>query len=93
MKIALYKMMYGDGAYSLQHVAVYREPDIVEDAKTVRISEPVEVEFPPLSEQVVIEKQLKAIDAKEREIRERFQRALDVLNDDRQKLQALTVQP
>lgn len=88
MKIALYKMMYGEGRYSTECVFIYRDGE-KDSSDAVRVSEPVEVEFPPLKDEEVIAAQLNACDEKEKEIRMRFQQALDHLNDERARIQAL----
>ena len=92
MKIALYKLMFGGG--SINHVAEYY--DGKKDASDcIRVSEIIDVEFPPLQDSVVIAAQLAACDEKEREIRVKYQQALNMLNDERQRIQALPnlVQP
>jgi hypothetical protein len=59
----------------------------------VRISPYVEVEFAPLPQGPVIEKQLEVLARAEQKIREEFQQQLNKLNDTRQKLLALSFQP
>lgn len=56
----------------------------------VRVSEYVEVTFPPLPPAVVVESQLKQIDAAEAELRLKFQEKLNQLADERAKLLSLT---
>ena len=87
MKIAQYKTAYGS-------ILIFEVSDYMEkESGHVRISDPVDVDFPQLSDEVVIAAQLNALDVHEREIRLDFQRALNRLNDERAKLRALTVQP
>lgn len=56
----------------------------------VRVSEYVEVEFTPLPASVVVEGQLKQIDAAEQELREKFQQKLNELAEARARLLSLT---
>lgn len=56
----------------------------------VRISEYVEVEFPPLPPAIVVEGQLKQIDAAEQELREKFQQKLNELVEARARLLSLS---
>lgn len=56
----------------------------------VRLSEYIEVEFPPLPAAVVVEGQLKQIDTAEQELREKFQQKLNELAEARAKLLSLT---
>jgi hypothetical protein len=58
-----------------------------------RVSEYVDVEFPPLADEAVIKQQLDALDRTEQELREQFQRHLNGINDRRAELQALTFVP
>lgn len=88
MKIALYKSMQFGWDYVFE-VDEYRESD----KNYTRISEPLEVEFRSLPVADVVAKQLDAIDAAEVEARNKFQAALNALNDKRAELRALTVQP
>jgi hypothetical protein len=59
----------------------------------VRISEYVDVEFPPLREAAVIEKHLEQLDNAEAEIRTKFQLALNSIEQQRQELRAITYRP
>lgn len=59
----------------------------------VRISEYVEVEFPQLQDEIVIDKYIEALDRSERSIRLEFQRKLDELAGQRANLLALTHKP
>jgi hypothetical protein len=58
----------------------------------VRITEFVTVDFPDLPANDIVGKQLDMLSAKEAAAREQFQRILDVINDERGKLLALTNQ-
>jgi hypothetical protein len=59
----------------------------------VRISEYAEVEFTSLPPAVVVEGQLKQLDAAEQELREKFQQKLNELAEARAKLLSLSHQP
>lgn len=82
MKIALYKTKYNDAYASDVDGGI---PD-----DWVRVSEIVDIEFSMLDKSTVAEQILKQLDARELEIREKFQRELNELNDERAKLRALT---
>lgn len=58
-----------------------------------RVSEIVEVEFPPLSDEAVIRAQLDSLDETEQQIRVEFQHKLNALTERRAELQALTFVP
>lgn len=58
-----------------------------------RVSEYVDVEFPPLADEAVIKQQLDALDRTEQELREQFQRHLDGIKNRRAELQALMYVP
>jgi hypothetical protein len=62
----------------------------IEYSGWVRVSEYIEVTFPPLPPAVVVESQLKQIDAAEAELRTRFQEKLNELANERAKLLSLT---
>lgn len=83
MKIALYRTAIGS------HSWVWARECISASSDDVQVSEAVEVEFPPLSDDVVIAAQLKALDTQEAAIRKNFQIELNKLNDERQRIQAL----
>jgi hypothetical protein len=59
----------------------------------VRLTEFVEVNFPPLNSEEVVEKQLKALDSAEHDVRTRFQEALNEIERQRQELRAITYTP
>jgi hypothetical protein len=56
----------------------------------VRLTEYIEVEFTPLPPVVVVEGQLKQLDAAEAELRTKFQEKLNELDNERAKLLSLT---
>lgn len=58
-----------------------------------RVSEYVEVEFPPLAAEAVVKSQLDGLDRAEQELRNQFQQKLDAINNRRAELQALTFVP
>ena len=58
----------------------------------VRISEFVEVEFPPLHNDEVVQRQLDGLDRVEQALREKFQEALGGLERQRAELRAITYQ-
>lgn len=83
MKIAIYK----DVQYNFESIC----KDSMEGAKGyVRISEFVDVEFPPLSDAETIQKQLHALDSVRAEVSRKFADALKEIDDAKAKLQALT---
>lgn len=83
MKIALYKITgSGDSLF-------VREVDIGTAMAYVRVSEIVDVEFPPLPPEVIIPAELAALDAKEAHLREAFNVRLADLNVERANLRAL----
>lgn len=87
MKIAQFKMCASGG------VTIASEESgegCVTYAGWVRVSEYAEVEFNPLPPAVVVEGQLKQIDAAEQELREKFQKKLNELAEARAKLLSLT---
>jgi len=59
----------------------------------IRISEYVDVEFPPISDGEIIQKRLDALDHAETELRTKFQDALGGIERQRQELRAITLQP
>jgi hypothetical protein len=59
----------------------------------VRISEYVEITFPQLQDEIVIDKYIAALDRSEREIRLEFQKKLDDIANQRSNLFALTHKP
>jgi hypothetical protein len=59
----------------------------------VRLTEFVEVEFPPLQSEEIVQKQLDALDMAESELRNRFQEALGGIERQREELRAITYKP
>jgi hypothetical protein len=91
MKVALFK----DSTYEWAVPLVWSAE---EDACSlsggyVRISEIVDVEFPPLSTDAVVEQQLSELDRREREARELFHDQLERIKSRRAELQSLTYIP
>lgn len=84
MKIAKYKHI-GSG-YSYETVA---SEDLSTSPEFVRLSEFVDVDFPPLSNSEVIGKQLAALDLAEIDVREKFEGALNTIKRQRSELMAL----
>jgi len=87
MRIAAFKMPGRDW------VTYYDEPmgaSMVQHSGYVRISEFVDVTFPPLPVDVVVESQLTALASAEQELRNQFQTKLDQIQSERAKLLALT---
>lgn len=86
MKIARFKRL---GEHSFECVQT-------EDFETIkgyiRLTEYVDVDFPPLRDDAVVEKHLKALDDAEADVRTRFQQALNEINNQRQELRAITYQ-
>lgn len=58
-----------------------------------RVSEYVEVDFPPLSTDAAVKQQLDALDRTEKELRNQFQQKLGGIENRRAELQALTYVP
>lgn len=58
----------------------------------VQISGYVEVEFPPLTDEFIIEQHLSVLDKAETALRNKFQAALDGIEQQRQELRAITHQ-
>lgn len=84
MKLCIVKPETG-GEFVLQYA-----PFIDKDhSGYVRLTEIVDVDFPRLTDDETIQRQLAQIDHKEKEVRMEFQRTLDQLNGDRQNLLAL----
>lgn len=90
LKIALFRdidpgPMNGYETFGLQHLE--------NGAGYVRISEYVDVTFPQLKEEIVIDKYIAALDRSERAVRLEFQRKLDDIATQRANLLALTHKP
>lgn len=93
MKIAKYITMSDSGR---GYEVIHSEKDGADYERVcgyVRISEFVEVEFPPLKDQVIVEKQIAALDKAETELRTKFQAALNGIEQQRQELRAITYTP
>lgn len=88
MKIARFKRL---GEHSFETIGT--EDGIGGIKHYVRLSEYVDVEFPPLQDQAVIEKHIEALDAAESEVRARFQQTLNEIERQRQELRAITYRP
>lgn len=58
----------------------------------VRVSEYIDIDFPMLKPEETVARELAALDAEERELRDALARQLVRLNDRRSQLRALTVQ-
>lgn len=68
--------------------------DYMENSKDyARVSEYVDIEFPPLSDEVAIKHQLDALDRTEKELRNQFQQHLEGIKSRRAELQSLTFVP
>jgi hypothetical protein len=63
---------------------------MVDSCGYTRMSEDLEVDFPMLPTEVVVEGQLKQLDAAEKELRNQFQRKLNEIAEARAKLLSLT---
>ena len=90
MKIAIFK----DTTCSFEYSTIVKESTL--DAQGdyapgyVRISEWIEVTFPPLPKEVVVQEHLKVLDTVEAELRDKFQEKLNQIDGERQKLLSLT---
>lgn len=91
MKIAIFKNISGDG---FTFDMIVKHEDVREGGIYTReyaqLTEWVDVEFPPLPAQTVVESQLKLLDTAETELRNKFQRKLDELANERSRLLSLT---
>lgn len=58
-----------------------------------RLTEFVEIDFPPLRNEEVVQKQLDALDRAEGELRNKFQEALSGIERQREELRAITYTP
>lgn len=89
MKIAIFKRIGTDYPYE----AIKPESDEKYTTNDfVRTSEYIEVEFPPCLSDEVVQKQIDALDWAESELRNKFQAALNSLEQQRAELRAITVQ-
>lgn len=94
MKVAIFRKVMGAN-WNLDMIV--RETDVAPEGIYVReytqITDWVEVEFKPLSDQQVVSGQLRQLDTVEMELRQKFADKLAELTEARAKLQALTHQP
>lgn len=84
MKICIVKPPSG-GELVLRYMPFFDE----EGSEYIRLTEIMDIEFPRLSDDETIQRQLKQIDAKEKELRMTFQRELNSIAAERQNLLAL----
>jgi hypothetical protein len=84
-KLAVFKSPYGDESVCIELFDTFDD--------YVRMSEFVEVEFKPLSSEVVVQKQLNALDKSESELRNKFQEALNRIERQREELRAISYTP
>jgi hypothetical protein len=84
MKIAKYKRL---GEYGYETVS---DEGLENCADYVRVSEFVDIEFPPLESNEVIQRQLNALDRAENEVRAKFQDMLNSIEQQRAELRAIT---
>lgn len=86
MKVAKFKYI---GTHSFETIS----DDELEGADTyVRLSEYVDVEFPPRADEAVVDQHLEVLDRAESELRSKFQVALDSIEKQRAELRAITYQ-
>lgn len=90
MKIALFKDVKYDWTSPTPWPA---EDDNAPLEGYTRVSEIVDVEFPPLSKDEVVQQALDCLDEQEKKLRNDFQKALDGLNTRRAELQQLPFIP
>lgn len=89
MKVAIFKSAVG---YTTAYDHDTGE-GMVKYSRYTRISEYVEVEFPPLPTETVVEGQLAALTGAETELRNQFETKLSEIKTERAKLLSLTHQP
>lgn len=93
MKLAKYTAISDSGR---KHEFIHDEKagaDLERVCGYVRISEFAEVEFVPLKDDSIVEKQLAVLDKAESELRTKFQAALNGIEQQRQELRAITYTP
>lgn len=90
MKIAIFKRIAEKSAYEYETVG---KPSYEEDPIFVRISEYVDVEFPPRAKDEVVQTQLAALETAEKAARTKFQEVLNSIEQRRDELKAITHQP
>lgn len=88
MRIAVFKMLRTSHPFETIKDESW-EKHMADDY--VRISEYIDVEFPRLKSEEVVQKQLDALDTMEKEVRTKFQAALNTIEQQRQELRAITV--
>jgi hypothetical protein len=89
MRIAIFKRIGTDYAYESikkEEDAQYASDDFV------RITEYIDVSFPPLQDESIIEQSLGVLDKAESQLRNKFQVALNAIEQQRQELRAITFQ-
>lgn len=86
MKVAQFRSIAGG------YTTVYDERIGKWITGAIQVSEYVEIEFPPLATDEVVQKQLAALDGAEVELRDKFQQKLNEINTQRAELRALTHQ-
>lgn len=91
MKIATFKRMGTSYPYDIIRPEA-DEQYLTADGGYVRTSEYVDAEFQPLKSDQVVQQQLDALDKAEGELRNKFQAALNVLEQQRAELRAITHQ-
>ncbi|HLA60936.1 MAG TPA: hypothetical protein VK626_01700 [Nitrospiraceae bacterium] len=90
MKIAMYK----DTTSPFDYTTIVKESNL--DLKGeyapgyLRISEWIDVTFPPLSKEVVVQEHLRVLDTVEAELRNKFQEKLNQIEGERAKLLSLS---
>lgn len=89
MKVAIFKSVSG---YTCAYDHEAGEA-MVKYQRYTRITEYVEVDFPPLPLQAVVEGQLAALSDAETELRNQFETRLNEIKTERAKLLSLTHQP
>lgn len=87
MKLAAFKNSLGN---HVSYLTVEMGQTMIEYHKYTQVSEFVDVEFPPLPVQVVVEGQLKQLDAAEQNLRTQFQEKLNEIATARANLKSLT---
>ena len=92
MKIARYTSMSESG-FSYESIHTEEDGNGLESAcGYVRLTEFIDVNFVPLQSGEVVEKQVAALDVAETELRNKFQAALNKIEQRREELRAITYQ-
>ena len=89
MKVAKFKRL-GEGAFE---TIIDEESPLATLDCYVRLTEWVDVEFRPLRDEAIVEKQLNALEKAEAELRTKFELALGEIERQRQELRAITYVP